>query len=229
MIAAAGVVALSVVAVGGAQAAPAAAEKCTIKSYTPKTFVVSEVTTEKTFKVKTTGCTQKSWRIDLVDSEGNKAVLVKSAKPVVPLEASDLENGLAGHYRVLVTVKSTDGKTTKKKSTFALLRKSTFGTTFDAGPEPTAPGAELNLVANLRRVSWGANPVYTGFANRTVVVQFKASGTKTFTKVKTVKTNAEGRVSTTVTANKSGAWRLHFAGSATTSAANSRADAISIG
>jgi hypothetical protein len=229
MIAAAGAVALSMVAVGGAQAAPAAPAKCTIKSYTPKTFVVSEVPTEKTFKVKTTGCTQKSWRIDVVDEDGTKDLLVESTKPVVTLEASDLVNEIAGRYRVVVTVKSTDNVTTKKKSTFALLRKATFGTSFDAGPEPTTKGAELTLVGTLKRVSWGENPVYKGFANRPVEVQFRAAGTKTFTKVKSVKTNADGQVSTTVTADAIGDYRLHFAAGTTTSAANSRADTISFG
>jgi len=231
VLAAAGAMALSLMAVGDAQAAPAAPaapKKCTIKSYSPSTFVVSEVPNEKEFTVKTTGCTQKSWRIFLVDENGAKSLLIQSVAPVLTLEAKDLQNELAGHYQALVTVKSTDDKTSKKETTFALLRKSTFGKSFDAGPEPTSPGATLNLVGNLRRVTWGANPIYQAYANRTVVVQFRAAGTKAFKKVKSVKTDATGRVATTVTANTSGAWRLHFAGSATTSAANSAADGVKV-
>lgn len=226
VLAAAGAIAFSAVSAGGAQAAPAA-QTCTIKTYTPAKFVVAATNTEKQFKVTTTGCTQQSWRVDLL-VEDTTVVLATKAEPMTTFVPSALDNSLAGSYQVLVTVKSTDDKTTKKKFKFSLLRKSTFGKTFNVTPEPAERGDTLKVVGTLQRVSWGAKPAYRAYADRAVQVQFKAAGTKTFKNVKSAKTNSAGKISTTVTATKSGSWRLHFAGDSATGATDSVVDPVTI-
>jgi hypothetical protein len=226
MIVATGAMALTMVSSGGAQAATAA-RTCTIKSFTPTKFVVAATETERQFAVKTTGCTQKSWRVDLVVSDGN-VLLATKAEPVTTFVPAELDNALAGSYQVLVTVKSTDNKTSKKKFAFSLLRRSTFGNSFNVGPEPARRNATVKLVGTLTRVSWGKKPHYVAYPNRTVRVQFKASGTKTFLNVKSATTDAAGKVSTTVTTKKSGTWRLHYAGNAATGAADSKGDAVAV-
>jgi hypothetical protein len=228
MLLAAGAMALTLVSAGGAQAAPAA-ERCTIKSYTPAKFVVAATDTQRQFKVKTTGCTQKNWRVDLLVDDEPVVVLATKAKPVSVLFPKELDNTLAGRYKVLITVKSTDNKVTKKKFFFSLLRRSTFGTSFNVGPEPAAPGATLTVLGTLKRVSWGENPSYVPYANRTVRVQFRASGTKKFVNVATATTDANGNVSTTVTPSGSGTWRMFFAGNAATGAAVSAVDGVRVG
>ena len=226
MLVAAGAMVLSAAAAGGAQAAPAA-EKCTIKRYTPATFVVGATDAERLFKVKTTGCTQKNWRVDLLVDDG-AVVLATKAKPLITFMPAGLDNALAGSYQVLVTVKSTDDKVSKKKFNFSLLRRAGFGKTVNAGPEPTTEGSPLKIVGTLKRASWGENPSNVPYADRTVRVQFRAVGTKKFVNVKTVLTDAEGNVAATVTAVKSGFWRLRFAGNATTGAAESAADGVAV-
>jgi hypothetical protein len=225
MLVAAGAMALSMVAAGGAQAAPAA-QTCTIKSYSPTKFVVAAVDTTKTFKVKTTGCTQKNWKIQLL-VDGNP-VLATKAKPVTTFDPSKLDNSLAGGYQVLVTVKSTDNKTSKKKFKFNLQRRSTFGTSFNVSPEPAHLGDTLNVVGTLKRVSWGPTPTYVAYPKISVQLQFKAAGTKTYVKVKSLTTDAAGKVAGTVIASKSGTWRLHFAGNGVTGASDSKADAVTV-
>ena len=70
----------------------------------------------------------------------------------------------------------------KKKFSFHLLRRSTFGSSLNVGPEPAERGDTLTVVGTLKRVSWGESPSYVAYAGRTVQVQFKASGTTKFVK-----------------------------------------------
>jgi hypothetical protein len=227
MLVTAGAIALSMVSAGGAQAAPGAPEKCTIKGFTPGQYIVNKTDTFREFKVQTRGCRQKNWRIELIGDTNE--VLAFKAKPVTEVRPAKLDNAMAGTYEVLVTVKSTDNVTTKKKFPFSLVRRAAFGNTFSIGPEPASQGDTLNVVGKLQRVTWGENPSYEPYANRNVQVQFKAVGTRTFKKVKTVKTDADGDVITTVTATRSGTWRLRYAGNAATSAAVSKSNGIRLG
>lgn len=222
-----GVTALSLVTVGGAEAVAAAPRTCTIKGFAPGKFVVNATDTERTFTVSTSGCAQKSWRIDLVGGAGeSNELLATKAKPVITFDPALLENALAGRYQVLVTVRSTDDKTSKKTFAFSLLRRSTFGRTFNIGPEPATAGATLKVVGRLRRVSWGTTPKYVNYPGRTVQLQFKPLGTKTFVDKKALRTDGKGRIASTVTVTKAGTWRLHFAGNTTTGANDSNRDTV---
>jgi hypothetical protein len=226
MLVAAGAMALSTVSAGGAQAVTAA-QKCTIKGYTPGKFTVAATDTERQFRIKTSGCTQKNWRVDLLLEDGAVDIATK-AKPVTQFVPSKMINSMAGTYQVLITVKSTDDKVTKKKFKFSLLRRTTFGTTLNVGPEPASRGDELQVVGTMKRVSWGPEPTYVPYANRTVQVQFKASGTRVFKNVKNATTGADGNIAETVPATKSGTWRLHWAGNAATNAVNSNVDGVTV-
>ena len=150
------------------------------------------------------------------------------AKPVTKFKPKAMNDGLAGPYEVVVTVKSTDDVVSKKKFAFSILRRSTFGKTFNVGPEPATAGGTLNIVGVLERATWGANASYGPYANRNVQVQFKAVGKKVYKQVKTVKTNGNGEIATTVVANKSGYWRLVFAGNAATGKAVSVVDPVRV-
>jgi hypothetical protein len=227
MLVAAGAMALSLVSAGGAQAATTA-ERCTIKGYSPTRFAVAATETEREFKVSTTGCTQKNWRVDLL-VEDVAVELATKAKPVTTFYPKELNNALAGRYKVKITVKSTDDKVTRKQFDFALVRRSTFGATLNVGPEPATEGATLKLVGTLKRASWGPTASYVPYADRTVQVQFRAVGKKKFVNVKVAKTDANGNVATTVKVNKSGFWRLRYSGNTTTAGAFSKADGVAVG
>jgi hypothetical protein len=109
-----------------------------------------------------------------------------------------------------------------------LLRRATFGT-FNASPEPVKKGKKITLTSTLSRINWnGAKTLkYVGWAGK-AQVQFKAAGASEYTTVKTVKASSKGKVSTTVTATKTGTWRLFFAGLSTTAPATSGTDAVKV-
>jgi uncharacterized protein YaiE (UPF0345 family) len=222
-LAAAAAVAMSLVSAGGAQAAPA---KCTIKSLTPAKFVVAATDTTRTFSVKTSGCSQKSWQVELLDGSTSVGVIATKAEPVVTFDPTLMDNTIAGAYKVKVTVTSTTNTKSAKNLAFNIARRSTFGTTFNMGPEPTTAGSTLKVVGTLKRVSWSESPSYVAYGKRSVQLQFKASGTKKFVNKKTVTTDASGKIAATVKVAKSGTWRLHYAGNATTGPADSNTDAI---
>jgi hypothetical protein len=230
-LAAAAAVGMSLVSAGGAQAAPA---KCTIKSYKPGKFVVAATDSKQRFSVKTTGCTQKSWKVELFvnDPYSNDflpvGTIATKTQSLVSIDPTEMDNILAGKHKVKITVVSTANKKSSRTFAFNLTRRSTFGTTFNMGPEPTTAGSTLKVVGTLKRVSWGTTPTYGAYGNRSVQLQFKASGTKKFVNKKTVTADASGKVAATVKVAKSGTWRLHYAGNATTSPADSNTDAITV-
>jgi hypothetical protein len=110
-----------------------------------------------------------------------------------------------------------------------LKRRATFGSTFNASPEPVRKGKKLTLKASLARVNWnGAKKLkYVGFAGK-ARVQFKAAGTTKYVTKKTVRATSKGKVSTTITVTKSGTWRLYFPGLSTTAPAISGTDVVKV-
>jgi hypothetical protein len=220
-----GAMTLSGVTASGAAAAPAE-ETCTITGFTPKQFVVGTKWTQRKFKIQTTGCTVKNWRIDV--ESWSHPLLAKQSLPFTTFVADEMVNADARSYEVVVKARSTDDKVSKKKFRFSLVRRSTFGTSLSVGSGPATRGDTLEVLGSLKRVNWGADPAYAPYPGRAVEVQFRAVGTKKFVKVKDATTDAEGNVATTVTANKSGFWRLHFAGNAATGAADSNVDGVRV-
>jgi hypothetical protein len=225
-LAAAAVVAMSLVSAGGAQAAPA---KCTIKSFKPGKFVVADTDTTQTFSVKTTGCRQKSWQAELRQGRTSFGVIATKAESVVTFDPTLMDDTLAGKYELKITVTSTTNTKSSRTLPFNITRRSTFGTSFNMGPEPTTAGSTLKVVGQLKRVSWSETPKYVAYGKRSVQLQFKASGTKKFVSKKTLATDASGKIAATIKVTKSGTWRLHYAGNTTTGPADSNTDAISVG
>ncbi|MEU8027243.1 hypothetical protein [Streptomyces sp. NPDC049099] len=76
-------------------------------------------------------------------------------------------------------------------------------------------GKTFTASGKLSRADWDDN-LYHGYANQPVKLQFRKSGTSTYTTVKTVYTDAYGNLKTSATANYSGYWRYSFAGTTTT-------------
>ncbi len=59
-------------------------------------------------------------------------------------------------------------------------------------------------------------------------MQFKAKGTTTYKTIKTVTTNANGKIATTVVAKKTGSWRLHYVGDTVSGRVDSNVDAVTV-
>lgn len=138
----------------------------------------------------------------------------------------DLRNSSAGTWRFTAEAVANDSdfydlETSAKIQVKRLARLATT----QAGPEPVAQGTKLTVTGTLTRADWNTN-TYTPHAGRSVALQFKRSGTSTYTTVKTVTTDSAGKLRTTVTANASGTWRWKAASTSTTSGATAYGDSV---
>jgi hypothetical protein len=119
-------------------------------------------------------------------------------------------------------------------STFHLKRGTTFyghpdpRTQPNVEPETVARGGTLTITGSLRRANWEAGqfePDTDPYA-APVVVQFRHDDASKYSDVTTVRTGADGAFSTTVTAKKSGDWRVVYRGDDTSGAAESLEDHV---
>jgi hypothetical protein len=91
---------------------------------------------------------------------------------------------------------------------------------FNASPEPVKKGKKITAAGTLK-TDGGA------LAHASVKIYFRKSGTTTYARKATLKTNSKGVFRTTFTAGKSGTWKVVYAGSSTRQAV-SRADAVKV-
>ncbi|MFI9152949.1 calcium-binding protein [Streptomyces sp. NPDC053367] len=87
--------------------------------------------------------------------------------------------------------------------------------TMNASPEPVVKGRALTLKGAFTRANWETG-TYSKFTNQYMQLQFKKAGATAYSKVKTVKSNTYGAISTTHTATYDGTWRFFFSGASTT-------------
>ncbi|MFF0103510.1 hypothetical protein [Streptomyces hirsutus] len=100
--------------------------------------------------------------------------------------------------------------------------------TVNATPEPVAKNGKLTVQGRLTRATTDAATAFTGHAKQPVKLQFKKSGTSTYTTVKTVTTDASGNLRTTTTAKSAGYWRWSYAGSSTVASVNAAGDHVAL-
>ncbi|MFD5556863.1 calcium-binding protein [Streptomyces sp. NPDC127068] len=99
--------------------------------------------------------------------------------------------------------------------------------TAKATPDPIKKGKTLTIGGALTRANWDTNK-YAGYTAQPVKLQFKKKGTTSWTTVKTIKSDSRGNLKTTVKAERDGSYRYSFAGTSTTPASNSSADAVDV-
>ena len=142
------------------------------------------------------------------------------------------DNDDAGATAADVTVYDQAYNVQKRRFTFRLLRHTRWQA-FNASPEPVRRGARVTIKATLQRADWdkGAYVRFGGSAQR-ATVQFKAKGGSSWINVKQVGFRSTGQVSTQVTVKGSvardGYYRVHFAGTAASSAAASAPDYVDV-
>ncbi|MGI5454888.1 hypothetical protein ACQEWB_17265 [Streptomyces sp. CA-249302] len=99
--------------------------------------------------------------------------------------------------------------------------------TTNATPEPAVQGKTLTVKGKLTRANW-ETVKYSGYKGQSVLLQFRARNSDTYTTVKTVKSGSGGALSTTVKASKDGYYRFKFAGTSTTGAKTSTGDYVEV-
>jgi hypothetical protein len=133
----------------------------------------------------------------------------------------------AGTWYVAAQVEATGGDfiTAEQAGSFTLQRYSKL--TANASPEPVASGATVTVTGKLTRASWETRN-YVGYSGQTVTLQFRKSGSTTYSNVKTATTSSTGGLSTTTTASVDGCWRWYFPGTTTTPAVTATADCVDV-
>ncbi|MGW0771325.1 hypothetical protein [Streptomyces sp. NPDC002676] len=136
-------------------------------------------------------------------------------------------NASAGVYQVNATVKANDGDywISDDIARFKVQRASKLVT--DASPEPVAKGGKLTVTGSLTRANW-EDLKYHGYGAQDVKLQYKKTGSSSYSTVKTVVTDAAGKLRTTVIANASGTWRWYFPGTTTTARVTSPGDTVTV-
>jgi len=216
--AALGLAASTVVATAG----PAAADSpCSITGITPTSVVVGLSPVTKRFGVKTQNCSPSYWNI----SVGNDEYYYFPDNPYDTFQPYG--NSQAGAKSVVVEASNADGFTSERSwANGFYLKRNTGWQGFNASPEPVRKGKPISIKGRLLIVDWDNNR-YQATSGATVRVQFR-SKTGSYTTVKTVKGGRDGWVRTTVTANRTGVWRLSYIGNSFAGAANSKGDAVTV-
>ncbi|MFJ9564550.1 hypothetical protein ACIRQQ_31500 [Streptomyces fuscichromogenes] len=189
--------------------------------------------------------TRPDW--NATEADGTKAVVGYSGQPV---KLQFKKSGGTSYSTVRTVTSGSDGKlrTTAEASTgtwrwlFAQNGTSSAATstgdgvtllkasklTVDASPEPVAKGAALTVTGRLTRATTDAATAFTGYAGQPVKLQFRKSGSTTYTTIKTVRTDTTGHLHTTVTAKAAGHWRWSYAGSDTVASVNAAGDGVAL-
>lgn len=142
-------------------------------------------------------------------------------------ETGDLVSSEAGSWKLgALAANEDDGLTWQGNlGTAKLQRKATLTT--DASPEPVKKGKTITVTGKLSRANWDTNK-NAGYSTQPVKLQFKKSGSTTWSTLKTIKTSTTGALKTTVKATADGYFRYVFAGTTTTSPVNSAADYVDV-
>ena len=222
---------LGVLATGLVTAAPAAQADsyCTITNFSPRKVVVGLSPVTATFKPTVSGCDVADWSIegdyfyvyDIYD--GDTGTTREIFNPF------DYSNSEAGAQDVSVSADNSDYDETDRifRGGFSLLRRTQWDAgTFNASPEPVKKGKSINITGRLRVVDWD-NAKYVAYSARTVSVQFKTP-TGSYATIKTTKTSSTGWIKTTVTASKTGTWRVVYWGNDHAAVATSIGDTVKV-
>ncbi|MER5771812.1 calcium-binding protein [Streptomyces sp. NPDC001985] len=99
--------------------------------------------------------------------------------------------------------------------------------TVNASPEPVKKGKTITATGTLTRVNWAAEK-YSGYGDQSVKLQFKKKGAKTWSTLKTIKSDKKGNLKTTVKASADGSFRYSYAGNSSTQSLNSGEDYVDV-
>ncbi|MCI4042501.1 hypothetical protein [Streptomyces sp. TRM75563] len=137
----------------------------------------------------------------------------------------DMRNSEAGAWRVGAEVHFKDGSGDTDDKGMAVYVKRNSRLTVNAAPEPVAKGKTITVTGKVTRANWETRK-YAVYGGRHVSLQFKPSGSSSYTTVKNVYANGSGNLKTTVKAAKTGTWRWSYGGNTTTGPSKSSGDNV---
>lgn len=162
----------------------------------------------------------QTFRADKLEGYGGYSYWLVS----IGLTADSLSNVEAGAWSSSVTAK---GSTTATKAgpKFQVLRNARAS--LNVRPEPVRKGQKLTFTGKVERANWETKR-YVGYPSRTVDLQWRAAGSKTYISIKKVKTGTKGAVTTAHKATKDGCYRIVFRGSPVTGGSTSKPDCVDV-
>lgn len=111
------------------------------------------------------------------------------------------------------------------QSSVQLKRATTWGSTFNASPEPRRKGQKMNINGSIKYANWDTGQ-YQKFGTY-VMLQFRPAGQDDYQDVKLVWDNGVD-AKTTVKVTRTGTWRYHFDGDDTHGPSNSKGDTVKV-
>jgi hypothetical protein len=137
----------------------------------------------------------------------------------------DMRNSEAGAWKVGAQVffEGDGGDTDDEGQTAYVKRNSRL--TVNASPEPVSEGGTITVTGKVTRADWETRK-YASYGGRLVSLQFKPSGSTSYTTVKKVYANDSGGLRTTVKATGTGTWRWVYYGNTTTGLSTSSGDNV---
>lgn len=139
----------------------------------------------------------------------------------------NLVNKVAGTWKVWAVAVGKDADYVQKDNAKSFKVQRASKLTVNASPEPVKKGRTITVTGKLTRANWDTGR-YAGYTGQSVKLQYKKKGAKTYSTLKTIKTNSKGDLKTTVKASADGYFRYSFAGTSTTPAVNSTADFVDV-
>lgn len=196
---------------------------CTITNFSPRSVVVGLTPVTARFGVSTSGCDLEGWDLSI----GPWDYYVYDSAPQETFAPYD--NSDAGAKHVIAEVHNSDYDATERTfaSAFSLKRRTTWQSgTFNASPEPVRKGRNITIKGRLLVANW-THEKYTPPASRTVSIQFRTS-TGSYATVKRATTRSDGWLVTTVTAQRTGYWRVVYSGDSVTGSAVATGDNVKV-
>ncbi|MFI8088379.1 calcium-binding protein [Streptomyces sp. NPDC086080] len=150
-----------------------------------------------------------------------------TASVLVAPKVDYLSNASAGTWYVeaWVDAKDHDYVWKQKAGSFRFQRASQL--TVNATPEPVKKGRTITVTGKLTRANWETLR-NGGYSGQSVKLQFRKKTAKSYTTIRTIKTNSKGELKTTVKASADGYFRYSYVGNSITAAVNSAADFIDV-
>jgi hypothetical protein len=200
----------------------------TVTGFGPETVTLGIKSKPVEFSVAATDeCGIAGWSLDTPDRFLFFVYKQSPKDRIVPYRNRD-----AGLTAADIWVQDPAYNTTTRRLTFQLLRHTRWVTM--SAPRRTEVGDRITIKGTLERADWEKREyVRFGSSTERATVQFKARDTDAWISVKTVDfTDRIGRISVPVTVKdvvaRDGWYRLHFAGSATSSASVSKPDYVDV-
>ncbi|GGP57160.1 hypothetical protein [Streptomyces sindenensis] len=137
----------------------------------------------------------------------------------------DMRNSEAGAWKVAGEVRFKDGSEDIDATGLTVRVQRNSRLTVNASPEPVAKGRTITVTGKVTRANWETRK-YASYGGRHVSLQFKPSGSTSYTTVKKIYADGSGNLKTTVKASRTGTWRWAYYGNTTTGASKSSGDNV---